>query len=70
MSVSNKQITERIQALRADKARTVIAERWDKTGITSDDQHVQFVDSLWSWVNVDTGAKVNISQVYWTEFED
>jgi len=67
--ITEAQIAEQIKINRADKARTVIADRWDRTGITSDDQHVEFIDSLWSWVNVDTGEKVKIGQVFWMELE-
>jgi len=64
----NATLAQRIQINRQNKARTLVANFEDMTGITSDDQHVEFVKAIWSWVNVDTFAKVEIGGgIQWVE---
>ena len=56
----NAAIAEIIKINRQNRARTLIADRDTMTGITSDDQHVEFCRVAWAWINVDTGARVEI----------
>lgn len=40
--------------------RSLVADRYTETGVTSDGQMVHFNRSTWSWLNDDTYARVEI----------
>ena len=59
-----------IETSRRNQNRSLIADFDSMTGITSDDQHVEFVQCMWAWINVDTGARVEIGAgITWVTLE-
>lgn len=69
-TATTSKIAQQITITRQNKNRSLIADFDSMTGITSDEQHVEFSRAMWAWINVDSGKRVEIGAgITWVTLE-